>query len=147
MTVDLPIRIEDAAEKMGIGRSAAFSYASDSRCDLRYEGRAWYIYGDWDKFAAHVDKKNGWVYFIQCGAGGPIKVGTAKNVEHRLANLQSVHHETLTVITAFRGNVHQERKIHALLSEHRIRGEWFKREAVEGWLRENGHWPDGVGVR
>ena len=59
----------------------------------------------------------------------PIKIGHAKDVTVRVHSLESGHNFKLQVLTIFLGQGRLERKVHALLSEHRAangRGhEWF----------------------
>ena len=59
----------------------------------------------------------------------PIKVGNAKDITTRVHSLESGHNFKLQVLTIFLGQGRLERKVHALLSEHRAangRGhEWF----------------------
>lgn len=74
-----------------------------------------------------------WIYFIQHGAGGPIKIGIAKDVERRLASLQSASPVPLHVLGAVRGTERGERQLHLRFAKHRIRGEWF--QPVEDLLR------------
>jgi hypothetical protein len=64
-----------------------------------------------------------WTYFIRAGVSGPIKIGVATNVDHRLASLQTGHYQKLTVIRLIRGNA--ERALHRKFAHLRIRGEWF----------------------
>lgn len=68
----------------------------------------------------------GYVYFIKSGDGGPVKVGWSENPQMRLAQLQSAHHETLTLIDAVPGGRDVEAAVHAQLAESRVRGEWFR---------------------
>ena len=59
----------------------------------------------------------------------PIKIGHAKDITTRVHSLESGHNFRLQVLTIFLGHGRLERKVHALLSEHRAtngRGhEWF----------------------
>ena len=59
----------------------------------------------------------------------PIKIGHAKDITTRVHSLESGHNFRLQVLTIFPGQGRLERKVHALLSEHRAangRGhEWF----------------------
>ncbi|MDH4263942.1 MAG: GIY-YIG nuclease family protein [Spirochaetia bacterium] len=71
------------------------------------------------------------VYFIQCGKKGPIKVGVANNVDERLSTLQTGCPIKLIFIHKFNvdGNDMQayniESHIHKILKKQRIYGEWF----------------------
>ena len=59
----------------------------------------------------------------------PINVGHAKNVTTRVHSLESGHNVKIQVLTIFPGQGRLERKVHALLSEHRAADgrchEWF----------------------
>ena len=59
----------------------------------------------------------------------PIKVGHAKNVAARVHSLEAGHNMKLQVLAIFPGQGRLERRVHALLSDHRAtdgRGqEWF----------------------
>ena len=59
----------------------------------------------------------------------PIKIGHAKDITTRVHSLESGHNFKLQVLTIFLGQGRLERKVHALLSDHRAsdgRGqEWF----------------------
>lgn len=66
-----------------------------------------------------------WIYFVQAGDGGPVKIGRAVNVKHRLAELQTAHYEDLRLLVAVQGTVFDERRLHREFQQARIRGEWF----------------------
>jgi hypothetical protein len=89
-----------------------------------------------------------YVYFIQQGDDGPIKVGTAHNVEKRLADLQIASPHKLNLRLTVNGDASVEYKFHCIFKKSGIRGEWFHpssallrfiRAANEGkpigWLR------------
>lgn len=68
----------------------------------------------------------GYVYFIQAGDDGPIKVGYTTHPEIRLGRLQVANPETLhlrAVIWVRERGV--EVSLHKEFAAHRIRGEWF----------------------
>lgn len=68
----------------------------------------------------------GFIYFIQQGDDGPIKVGyTKKSVKTRLGLLQVGNPDELFVIKIIDGTVEDEARIHSIFYESRIRGEWF----------------------
>jgi len=71
--------------------------------------------------------EDAFVYFIECGRGGPIKVGRAVDPEFRLAELQCGNPEELILLAHVSGGEALERRLHRELAEFRIRGEWFKR--------------------
>lgn len=70
-----------------------------------------------------------WVYFIQAGEDGPIKIGVTAEPGDRLRILQSGHYEELRLLCApycgARGDT-IEKRLHRGLSAYHIRGEWFR---------------------
>lgn len=68
------------------------------------------------------------VYFIQSGAGGPIKIGFSDDPGRRLAQLQTGHSGPLALMGWIQGDVSRERELHARFRADRIRedGEWFR---------------------
>lgn len=66
-----------------------------------------------------------WVYFIQSGLDGPIKIGCARSVQARLKQLQIGNAEPLHLLAAIRGDAADERQLHQRFGAHWIRGEWF----------------------
>lgn len=66
------------------------------------------------------------VYFVQSGANGPIKIGTARDVTNRLASLQTGSPVSLRLLGVIPGDVTVEKTLHARFDRHRIRGEWFR---------------------
>lgn len=68
-----------------------------------------------------------YVYFIQCGRNGPIKIGTAWNPIKRLRTLQCCNHRRLSLRAAFVDKVPTlEFRLHDLFVDARIRNEWFR---------------------
>lgn len=79
---------------------------------------------------------------------GPVKIGYASGVpfegnwkralQARMTDLQAGNWRPLFIIGLCDGTIVQERALHALFADLRIRGEWFRREgAVEQFLSEN----------
>lgn len=67
------------------------------------------------------------VYFIQTAGENAIKIGYAKEPQKRRAELQTGHHEELTVVGVIaRGDMALERKLHDRFAKSHIRGEWFR---------------------
>lgn len=63
---------------------------------------------------------------------GPYKVGTATSVEARLSGLQTGNHQELLVHRRYEAKTLSsaemqriERRVHKVLKDHNIRGEWF----------------------
>jgi hypothetical protein len=77
-----------------------------------------------------------WVYFIQAGEGGPIKIGfTALNPRQRLSTLQIGNAESLNLLGAAAGTYQDEQQIHEQFAAARIRGEWFApTDALRGFI-------------
>lgn len=67
-----------------------------------------------------------WVYFIQHGTDGPIKIGCALNVRSRVRALQEWNPVPLRLLGYCHGHLNHERALHKRFAEHRVRGEWFR---------------------
>lgn len=65
------------------------------------------------------------VYVIQQGPDGPIKLGCAVDPGARLASMQSGNPDKLALLGVCRGNRGVERMLLTTFIRHRIRGEWF----------------------
>jgi hypothetical protein len=69
---------------------------------------------------------NVFIYFIQAGDDGPIKIGSAKSPGERLATHQTSNHEELRIVATIPASSRNlERSIHASFAKHHIRGEWY----------------------
>jgi len=66
------------------------------------------------------------VYFIQCGKGGPIKIGYSTDPWRRLDYMQVCCPYELTLIAVLPGDAAKERQIQGWYEHCRIRGEWYK---------------------
>lgn len=66
------------------------------------------------------------VYFILDSDRKLIKIGIAKDVEHRIAALQTASPTDLRIVGCLAGARDLERTIHELLAVDRVRGEWFR---------------------
>jgi len=76
-----------------------------------------------------------YVYFIQQGKKGPIKIGVAKDVCKRKDDLQTANPYKLYVLFSIpcQSEKHaydQERYFHLKFKRHRLQGEWFKRKIL-----------------
>jgi hypothetical protein len=67
-----------------------------------------------------------WVYFVQSGPFGPIKIGKAKDVAQRLKSLQTAHFRPLALLGAIRGGEPMEAALHGMFAADRLHGEWFR---------------------
>jgi len=65
------------------------------------------------------------VYFIQRGADGPVKIGYSKNPKGRLSSLQVGFPEPLTLLGVIPGGKPMEEELHRQFGRARIKGEWF----------------------
>lgn len=74
------------------------------------------------------------VYFIQAIAGGPIKIGYARDVEKRLRDLQCGSPFVLRVICTEEGGQKYEAQLHRRFAKWRLHGEWFR---LEGELKDH----------
>lgn len=73
----------------------------------------------------------GGVYMISGLGLRAVKIGYAKDIGARLSNLQTSNHIELVAIARFAvEDPSAEKKLHALVEEFRIRGEWFDPSAA-----------------
>ena len=77
--------------------------------------------------------RGGMIYFIQSTGDGLVKIGMTRDLAGRLRTLQTGHPHHLQIIGFMPGGRLEERHLHELLAEHRVRGEWFRpaREVLE----------------
>lgn len=67
-----------------------------------------------------------WIYAFQQGEDGPIKIGSAKDPEKRLATLQCGNPTELRPLGAWWAPPEHEHALHGALKHVRVRGEWFE---------------------
>lgn len=67
-----------------------------------------------------------WVYFIQAGDNGPIKIGFGKNPEARRTGHQTSNHAQLRIVGLLPGDQGVESDLHDFYAREHIRGEWFE---------------------
>lgn len=72
---------------------------------------------------------NYYIYFVQAGESGPIKIGLARSPKDRIKQLQAANHEELRLIAVCDGNHRKERQFHEAFAADHIHGEWFKPSA------------------
>lgn len=65
------------------------------------------------------------IYFITTQDNRYVKIGTARDVQKRLASLQTGMPETLRLLAAHAGSYAAERTIHTRFTANRARGEWY----------------------
>ena len=81
----------------------------------------------WKLFKEEMPRLDGmWlsIYFVKCGEH--VKVGIATHVGKRISSLQTATAQPIELLAAVKGTPHDERALHKRLSEHRVKGEWFK---------------------
>lgn len=98
------------------------------------------------------DGLSAYVYVIApADANRPIKIGVARDVNRRLAALQTAWHEPLSIkhTTYFDHRTDAltaEKAVHAALEDHRMRGEWFEIEDHEA-VKILAHWVSNKSVQ
>ncbi|MES3013901.1 MAG: GIY-YIG nuclease family protein [Pseudomonadota bacterium] len=70
----------------------------------------------------------GFVYFLQAGDGGPIKIGFASDPMQRARSLQTGNHEQVYLLATAPGSLQDEHGLHARFAHLNSRGEWFRPE-------------------
>jgi hypothetical protein len=80
----------------------------------------------------------GTIYAIECD--GLVKVGftKAENAERRCRALQTANGRPLRVVAEMRGTMEMEKGLHKVLAPFRVRGEWFRFDAVRFFERLGG---------
>jgi hypothetical protein len=68
------------------------------------------------------------IYFIQDGDDGPVKIGYSNKPDVRLRNLQTGNYRELRLCHVIPGDLSVEKQLHQRFEPARIRGEWFGRE-------------------
>lgn len=94
-------------------------------------------------------EKPRFVYFIQDGDDGPVKIGEAFDPKGRLAELQCGNARLLHLRAVVFASDKTERRLHRAWAEARVRGEWFEderllrvaRRAAREQMQAIEHWP------
>lgn len=68
------------------------------------------------------------VYFIRNTRSGAVKIGSATDPRKRLVGLQTGCPDTLELVGAIPGGRVQEKAMHRMFKQFRLRGEWFRAE-------------------
>jgi hypothetical protein len=66
-----------------------------------------------------------YVYFVQAGKDGPVKIGWTKHAAVRMRYMQTGNPERLHLLCAVPGGRWLERTFHRAFADHRIDGEWY----------------------
>jgi hypothetical protein len=67
----------------------------------------------------------GYVYFIQAGKRGDIKIGYSTNIKKRISTLQTAMAEKIKLLGYITGNSTTEKELHYTFRILRKKGEWF----------------------
>ena len=78
------------------------------------------------KAAAAAQPSKTYIYFIQQGDDGPIKVGYSTSPEERLRALQTASPYSLRLLKVVEGGEALEKQIHTRFAENQLQGEWFQ---------------------
>lgn len=65
------------------------------------------------------------IYFMQNGEKGPIKIGVTFNVQRRLAQAQTFNYQRITLLGSVPGNQRLETVLLKRFSPYHLSGEWF----------------------
>lgn len=71
-----------------------------------------------------------YIYLIQAGHSGPVKIGVSRTPQKRLRSLQTANAKTLVLRASFFGDAQCEQTIHQYWSRFRLSGEWFSSEVL-----------------
>jgi hypothetical protein len=79
---------------------------------------------------AHREHPEWWtyIYVIQAGEGGPVKIGRTVNPAERLKTLQQASAAPLIGVACWRGLAVEEKQLHTEYTHAHLRGEWFEPE-------------------
>ncbi len=69
---------------------------------------------------------SGFVYLIQRGAGGAVKIGYSAHPMRRIAQLQTGTPEKLRVLATLPGDMDLERTLHKRFAAYVLEGEWYE---------------------
>ena len=83
-------------------------------------------------FEVPEDLPDMYIYAIREKDTGNIKIGISRNPSERLAQLQTGNSSELEIVMTKRADnrFKDEKQIHDLAAEHRVRGEWFRGKAI-----------------
>lgn len=125
---------DEAARYVGVGVKRFDTLVSlDQLPQPKVMGEGVYV---WDRFWLKMPHGAGDVYFIRCN--DRVKIGYAKNVEARLADLQVGSPYDLEILGTVSGGHEEEGRLHTLFYQDRIRGEWFRlSDAILAFIEEN----------
>ena len=82
------------------------------------------LYSYEEKFPELIKAKQ-YVYFLQAENDGNVKVGTSLAPNQRCDDIQRMSPVTLKTLLVVPGSYYLESKIHSVLNNYRLHGEWF----------------------
>lgn len=86
--------------------------------------------------------KAAFVYFVQMGEGGPIKIGSAADLGKRVSGLDTASPYPLRLLGVLNGGVALEREMHKRFRAHHMRLEWFQpAQALLEFIASNAYLP------
>lgn len=74
---------------------------------------------------AETKPRRGWVYFLQDGTTGPVKIGYSKDPESRINGMRSGQHSDYRILFVVRGTPGTESKFHKRFAAQNKTREWF----------------------
>jgi Meiotically up-regulated gene 113 len=84
------------------------------------------------------DDPSGYVYFIQVGGGGAIKIGFSHNAAERVRRIQGGSLDPVRCIGVMLGGRRREYELHRTFGAHRVSGEWFRpHPSLMAYIAEN----------
>lgn len=84
----------------------------------------------------------GFVYFVQSGEGGPIKIGWSQDTTRRVAELQTANAHKLVLLGMVPGTMEDEAAMHVHFGHLRMEAEWFQNAPeIHAFIVENGSTP------
>ena len=78
------------------------------------------------KTKAKPQTKTQYLYLMQSGINGPVKVGVASDVEARRRQLQTGNPFHISIISTIPDAAQREFELHDLFGHFRLEGEWFE---------------------
>lgn len=70
--------------------------------------------------------REGYIYFVQAGRSGPVKIGWSTAPHGRLEFFQTGHYEKLRIVRLIEGTITDERRLHKRFAAYHILNEWFE---------------------
>jgi len=87
-------------------------------------------------------ERDGVVYFVEAGTGGPIKIGWTQDVDRRIAELQTANAHKLILMGTIPGTLEDETAVHARFSHLRMEAEWFRNSPeIQEFIEKGGEFP------